>query len=359
MISYEAAPGAKVFVKGSEVLKDGWAQVSVRRRSRRWRPRWSDAAADTTWRHELTGAMFPDAYKPFALPSTWALVSGSTPESWTWDRIFRRRGLVFVDGKPLEPVEQQRELTSAESAAVPRLPVPAQPPEWPAAASTRRADHAGDRRLARRAVLGGALGAGDPRAPSVGHARRPHDRSHDPRAGLRPRAERAGLHPHQGHHLPARRQRVSRSRSAAWSLPPAAITGSSKTTPSSGPTASASTSARDWQQRRRAAGRSFADHSRQHHSLLRRRGHRRHGHQQHAHRRQPHRVVWLGRRRTRLGSGRGQVPRARNLLFRRNVVRHIRHANAHLARQSATPTAASPATCSPTSCRSARPSTWR
>src|SRR6185436_10615262 len=27
MISYEAAPGAKVFIKGSEVLKDGWVQV--------------------------------------------------------------------------------------------------------------------------------------------------------------------------------------------------------------------------------------------------------------------------------------------------------------------------------------------
>ena len=26
MISYEAAPGAKVFIKGSEILKDGWQQ---------------------------------------------------------------------------------------------------------------------------------------------------------------------------------------------------------------------------------------------------------------------------------------------------------------------------------------------
>ncbi len=29
MISYEAAPGAKVFIKGSEVLKDGWRQETV------------------------------------------------------------------------------------------------------------------------------------------------------------------------------------------------------------------------------------------------------------------------------------------------------------------------------------------
>src|SRR5204862_7831154 len=29
MISYEAAPGAKVLIKGSEVLKDGWVQVSA------------------------------------------------------------------------------------------------------------------------------------------------------------------------------------------------------------------------------------------------------------------------------------------------------------------------------------------
>jgi hypothetical protein len=29
MISYEAAPGAKVFIKGSDVLKDGWQQESI------------------------------------------------------------------------------------------------------------------------------------------------------------------------------------------------------------------------------------------------------------------------------------------------------------------------------------------
>ena len=29
MISYEAAPGAKVVIKGSEVLKDGWVQETI------------------------------------------------------------------------------------------------------------------------------------------------------------------------------------------------------------------------------------------------------------------------------------------------------------------------------------------
>ena len=29
MISYEAAPGAKVYIKGSEVLKDGWQQETI------------------------------------------------------------------------------------------------------------------------------------------------------------------------------------------------------------------------------------------------------------------------------------------------------------------------------------------
>ena len=47
MISYEAAPGAKVFIKGSEVLKDGWVQAAHSgRRSRRRRPGRGDAVAD-------------------------------------------------------------------------------------------------------------------------------------------------------------------------------------------------------------------------------------------------------------------------------------------------------------------------
>jgi hypothetical protein len=58
--------------------------------------------------------MFPDAYNPFALAS----VAGD--RAWLDTRAtdtgpyFRRRGLVFADGKPLEPVELQRELESSK-----------------------------------------------------------------------------------------------------------------------------------------------------------------------------------------------------------------------------------------------------
>ena len=61
------------------------------------------------WRHELAGALFPDAYNPFAL--------ANVPGDWSWldtKRVdmgpyFRRRGMIFADGRPLEPVEQYRE----------------------------------------------------------------------------------------------------------------------------------------------------------------------------------------------------------------------------------------------------------
>ena len=60
--------------------------------------------------HELSGALFPDAYNPFAL--------ANVPGDWSWldtkavdmGPYFRRRGMIFADGKPLEPMEQYREL---------------------------------------------------------------------------------------------------------------------------------------------------------------------------------------------------------------------------------------------------------
>jgi hypothetical protein len=121
MISYEAAPGAKVFIKGSEVLKEGWQQdpVAAGRGGAGGGPAGAAparpaAAPVPTWGYQFTGAMFPDAYNPFALAS----VAGD--RAWLDTKVadmgpyFRRRGLVFVDGKPLEPVELQRELTAAK-----------------------------------------------------------------------------------------------------------------------------------------------------------------------------------------------------------------------------------------------------
>jgi hypothetical protein len=104
MISYEAAPGATVIVKGSETLNEGWQPSSASMRG------FGGGNPVSAWQHELTGAMFPDASNPFAL--------ASVPGDWAWldtkkvdmGPYFRRRGLVFLDGKPLEPMEQSREL---------------------------------------------------------------------------------------------------------------------------------------------------------------------------------------------------------------------------------------------------------
>ena len=128
MISYEAAPGAEVIVKGSAILKDGWQQESVSMGRNR-----TNGAADqpptpiTAWRYEFTGTMFPDSYQPFALPSNMG--------SWQWlntavvdmGPYLRRRGLVFVDGKPLEPVEQLRELAQPNLQPFPDFTVPPKP----------------------------------------------------------------------------------------------------------------------------------------------------------------------------------------------------------------------------------------
>src|SRR5579872_4364784 len=122
MISYEAAPGAKVFIKGSEALKDGWQQEKISESFNA-----APGTGITAWRHELTNALFPDTYNPFALPS----IMGS----WGWldTRIvdmgpyLRRRGLVFVDGKPLEPMEQLRELAMAKLPPAPDFTKPPMP----------------------------------------------------------------------------------------------------------------------------------------------------------------------------------------------------------------------------------------
>lgn len=133
MISYEAAPGAKVYIKGSEIVKD-WTRdpaVAFRRPGGAGGPGGPNAVPVTpppppisTWGLQLTGAMFPDAYNPFALASVAGDRAWLDTKAVDMGPYFRRRGLVFVDGKPLEPVEQQRELTAA---ALPGPPSPNSP----------------------------------------------------------------------------------------------------------------------------------------------------------------------------------------------------------------------------------------
>jgi len=105
MISYEAAPGAKVVVKGSAVVKD-------------WQPSegWNFGFEPATrkpvkaWELRLDPALFRDGYNPFEVDNVlgnhmWLRYSEDNMSTY-----FRRRGLVFVDGKPLEPVENPMEL---------------------------------------------------------------------------------------------------------------------------------------------------------------------------------------------------------------------------------------------------------
>ena len=120
MISYEAAPGAVVIVKASEILRD-------------WQPsaepiQEGGDGSVRIWKHELSGALFPDAYNPFAM--------ANVPGDWSWldarsvdmGPYFRRRGMVFADGMPLEPMEQHRELGN----------VPLQPDSQPRGGLPRR-----------------------------------------------------------------------------------------------------------------------------------------------------------------------------------------------------------------------------
>jgi hypothetical protein len=92
-------------VKGSAVVKD-W------HRSEGWNfgtdPQ--THAAVEAWELKLDPALFPDGYNPFEVDNVignryW--INNAKDNMATY---FRRRGIVFVDGKPLEPVELPNEL---------------------------------------------------------------------------------------------------------------------------------------------------------------------------------------------------------------------------------------------------------
>ena len=105
MISYEAAPGAKVVVKGAAVVKD-------------WKPSegWNFGMDPEThqpvkaWELHLDAALFPDGYNPFEVDNVLGNHMWLRYAQDNMGTYFRRRGMVFVDGKPLEPVETSMEL---------------------------------------------------------------------------------------------------------------------------------------------------------------------------------------------------------------------------------------------------------
>jgi len=95
MISYQAAHGAKVVIKGSRVIKDGWEK------------------AGKLWKLSLTENLFEFHYNPFST----ANVTPEQFDSMSWAEPWRGkkpytlpRGLVFQDGQRLQQVNTLDEL---------------------------------------------------------------------------------------------------------------------------------------------------------------------------------------------------------------------------------------------------------
>jgi hypothetical protein len=107
LISYEAAPGAKVIVKGSRVVTAWKPSVGFR----------IGADPETkkpvqAWELPLTPDLFPTGYNPFEVDN---VIGNRFWIDYAKDNMatyFRRRGLVFVDGMPLEPVESPTDLAA-------------------------------------------------------------------------------------------------------------------------------------------------------------------------------------------------------------------------------------------------------
>jgi hypothetical protein len=109
MISYEAAPGAKVVIKGSALLDKGW-KPSDRGAGRGGAGRGGPAASPATaWQIDISGFL-RGPYNPFAM------VNVPGDRFWMNYKVismapyFRRRGMVFVDGKPLEQMDSYNDL---------------------------------------------------------------------------------------------------------------------------------------------------------------------------------------------------------------------------------------------------------
>ena len=100
MISYEAAPGADVVVKGSRLVKTGWEpstgfKLDVPAGSR---------AAIKIYHRRLEDLDF-QGYNPFGMASIMQNRVYLMPKPEELWRHLKRRGLVFVDGRRLEQVE--------------------------------------------------------------------------------------------------------------------------------------------------------------------------------------------------------------------------------------------------------------
>ena len=100
MISYQAAPGAAVVIRGSRVVKENWTSLS---------------SLKGVWALKLPARYFDHGYNPFTIPNI-------TPEQFDgmeWAHRWRGhkpytlpRGLVFQDGRRLRQVNEREDLAN-------------------------------------------------------------------------------------------------------------------------------------------------------------------------------------------------------------------------------------------------------
>jgi hypothetical protein len=108
MISYEAAEGAKVIIRGSAVLKDGW------RANTTGQGRGGGGGQPRTWDVDLDGSLF-NGYNPFGMMNMpqqrWQYMNRMSINVHNILVPYTRvRGMMFVDGKPLDQVRVASEL---------------------------------------------------------------------------------------------------------------------------------------------------------------------------------------------------------------------------------------------------------
>ncbi|PYV23281.1 MAG: transcriptional initiation protein Tat [Acidobacteria bacterium] len=111
MISYEAAPGANVIVKGSRVVKTGWEPSTGYNLG----PRPPAPSSLKIYQRRLDDLDF-QGYNPFGMVNIMQDRVYLMPKPEELRPHLLRRGMVFVDGRRLEQVELYRELAQKDGA---------------------------------------------------------------------------------------------------------------------------------------------------------------------------------------------------------------------------------------------------
>jgi hypothetical protein len=111
MIGYEAAPGARVVVKGSRLVPSGWEPSTGFKPG----PAGAGGGSAKIFRRSLEDLDF-HGYNPFGMVSIMQNRVYLLPKPEELWRHLRRRGLVFVDGRPLQQVELYQDLARADGA---------------------------------------------------------------------------------------------------------------------------------------------------------------------------------------------------------------------------------------------------